>query len=118
MLFKNQAGQGVYLFAYDTGAGGPKSGDAANITGNVSLDGAANGALATTHPTEIGAGIYWQPLAQAETNANALALAWSSTSSGVQIDPVLALTAGVNVARVNDVLVAGAGTANNPWGPG
>jgi hypothetical protein len=92
MIFKNTAGQGVYLFAYDTGANVPKTGDAANITGKATRDGGASASTATANPTEIGGGVYWQPLAQAETNANTLALYWSSATSGVQIDPFIVMT--------------------------
>jgi hypothetical protein len=124
VIFKNVAG-GIYLYA-------GKTGDAANITGNISKDGAAPAAFATTNPTEIGGGVYWQPLAQAETNCNSGAAYWSSTTAGVQIDPVFFSTDNgqlsglgftvpgfldVNVQYVNDSLIKGAGTASNPWGP-
>lgn len=92
MLFKNIAGQGLYLFAYDTVNNIAKTGDAANITASISKDGGSNAATATVNPTSIGGGIYWQPLSQAETNANAIAINWTSTTTGIQIDPVLILT--------------------------
>src|SRR5258708_10494059 len=37
-------------------------------------------------------GVYWQPLSQAETNANAVALFWSSTTASVLIAPLVVLT--------------------------
>lgn len=92
MIAKNVASQGVYLYAHDTGADAPKTGDAANITGTISKDGAAAAALATTNPTEIGDGVYWQPLSQAETNADAIAVAWESSTSNIQIEPLICLT--------------------------
>jgi hypothetical protein len=91
MIFKNTAGQGLYLFATDA-SGNPKTGDAGNITATISKDGGAAASTATTHPTEIGGGIYWLTLAQAETNANALAVTATSTTSGVTLDPVIAYT--------------------------
>jgi hypothetical protein len=92
VLLKNVAGQGVYLFAYNTSNGQPVPTDQANITGDWSKDGAAPAAFGTTHPTAIGSGHYWQPLSQAESNCNAFAGAWSSTTPNVQIDPVLGFT--------------------------
>jgi hypothetical protein len=92
MLTKNTASQGVYLYAYLTTTGLPKTGDASNITGSISKDGAASASTATTNPTEIGGGVYWQPLSQAETNANAVALYWSSGTASVLIAPLSILT--------------------------
>jgi hypothetical protein len=98
MIAKNTAGQGIYLYAYDVTNKVPKTGDAANITGSWSLDGGApTSGFGTAHPTEIGGGIYWQPLAQGETNGAALALYWASATSGVQIDPALILTVGTSM---------------------
>ena len=97
MLLKNVAAQGIYLFAYDTVNNIAKTGDASNITGHYSLDGAAWTSFATTNPTEIGGGVYWQPLLQAGTNGNACAYCWTSTTTGIQIDPVLVLTTGVSL---------------------
>lgn len=100
MLFKNQPNQGMYLYAHDTTADVPKTGDAANITGTASLDGDATpSAFATAHPVEVGGGVYWQPLSQAETDGDAFAFAWSSSTAGVQIDPALGLTQGGAIPR-------------------
>lgn len=93
MLKKNTASQGVYLLAWDTVNNVGKTGDASNITGSWSLDGGAETAgYTTTHPTEIGGGNYWQPLAQAETNAAKMMYRWSSSTTGIQIDPVYEFT--------------------------
>lgn len=91
MLLKNTASQGVYLLAWDTVLNQGKTGDASNITGLYSLDGGSNSgnSFSTTHPTEVGNGLYWQPLAQSETNATKMAYEWTSTTSGILIDPVL-----------------------------
>jgi hypothetical protein len=99
MILKNVAGQGVYLFAYNSS--GPKTGDAANITGYVSIDGGSAAAFGTANPTEINSthmpGIYWQPLAVGETNGNALGFSWTDSTSGVSIDPYTILTTGANL---------------------
>lgn len=91
-IAKNTASQGVYLYAHDTAADAPKTGDAANITGTISKDGGAAAALAATNPTEIGDGVYWQPLSQAEANADAIAITWESSTSDIQIEPLICLT--------------------------
>ncbi len=106
MILKNITAQGVFLYAVDTSTApyGPKTGDGANITGSVSLDGGARAALGTTNPTQIDStnmpGVYWQPLAQAETNGNAYAFSWKSTTSGVFIQPIFGFTSGVNLPVV------------------
>ena len=92
MILKNVASQGVYLFAYNKTTGVGLAGDQANITGSVSKDGGAEAAFTTTNPTNIGGGIYWQPLSQAETNADAVAFRWVSSTSNIVIDPVIGFT--------------------------
>lgn len=121
MLLKNIAAQGIYLYAYTIATGAAKTGDAANITGYSSIEGATTGTVfGTAHPTEISAanlpGVYWQPLAQAETNGNCIAYCWKSATAGVAIDPVLILTTGVSIPAVapgaaNGVFIAGTNAA-------
>jgi hypothetical protein len=106
-VYKNVSGQGVYLYAYDTTNGVAKTGDAANITGSYSLGGGAAAAVATLHPTEIGGGIYWQPLSQAETNGDTAAYYWASGTSGVQIDPVTVAPLPGTSSGVSSVVAAG-----------
>lgn len=95
MLFKNVASQGLYIFAYDKTTGIGKTGDAGNITATISKDGAAANPTNTTNPTEIGVGIYWYPLSQAETNCNELVLMPISATSNILIKPVIAVTTGI-----------------------
>jgi len=119
MILKNVAGQGLYIYAHDTYADAPKTSDAANITGTLSKDGAAPAALNAAHPTEIGGGVYWWPLTQAETNCNALAVASTSTTEGVRIDPVALHTdAGwvVAITAHTDLITAGHVEITNPVG--
>jgi len=92
MILKNVASQGIYLFAWNYLTNAPDTGDAANITGDVSKDGGAPAGFGTANPTEIGGGVYWQPLAQGETNCNNGACYWSSATAGVQVDPVFFAT--------------------------
>lgn len=94
MLRKNTAA-GVYLYAVDTTASpvAGKTGDASNITGAWSKDGGAEtSGFTTAHPTEIGGGIYWQPLTAAETNGDQLAYRWASSTSGIVVDPIFTPT--------------------------
>lgn len=97
MIYRNQAGQGIYLIA-------SAAGDAANITGAWSLDGAEpTSGFDTAHPTEIGNGAYWQPLTAAETDGEAYLYAWTSTSPGVTVTPEKGFTAGVDVRALSGV---------------
>lgn len=99
MILKNKSGQGIYLYAYVAATLVAKTGDAANITGFRSLDGAAEtSGFTTTHPTEIGHGIYWQPLTQGEANGEAYSYAWSSSTGGVVVRPETGFTAAVQLA--------------------
>ena len=101
MLLKNIASQGIFLYEYVIATGAPATGDSANITGYWSLDGATATVFGTTNPTELSSthmpGVYWQPLAQGETNGNAIAYAWKSSTSGNAINPVVVLTTGVSL---------------------
>jgi hypothetical protein len=111
VLRKNVAGQGVYLFAWDSLNSIPKTGDAANITGSYSLDGVDHTGFSTANPTEMGGGVYWQPLAQGETNANEAAYRWASTTANVQVNPVFKDTdnggLNANVSAINSVSTSG-----------
>jgi hypothetical protein len=95
MLFKNVASQKIHIYAYDSTTGAPKTGDAANITGYISLDGTAN-AIDDTNPTEVDAtnmkGVYVFDLTQAETNCNAFALCAESSTANIRIEPIIGFT--------------------------
>lgn len=93
-VYKNKA-QKLPVFAVDS-SGAPKTGDAANITAQLSKDGGACAALSDTNPTELDAtnapGIYLFDLTQAETNADLLVVCAKSTTSGVTLRPVIVFT--------------------------
>ena len=96
-IYKNVASQKLAVYAYDTSAGAAKTGDAANITAEISKDGAASAATNDANPTELDAtdhpGIYIFDLTQAETNADLVIVsAVSSTSADISIEPVIAYT--------------------------
>lgn len=80
------------VYAWDNDNGIPKTGDAANITGQLSKNGNSFVATTDVNPTEIGYGVYVFNMSQSETNADLLVLSASSTTLGVVIQPVLANT--------------------------
>jgi hypothetical protein len=96
-VWKNVASQKVAVYAYDTSGGAPKTGDAANITAQVSKDGGACAASSDTNPTELDStnapGVYLFDLTAAETNCDLLVLSADSATADVVIEPVLAYTA-------------------------
>ena len=91
-VLRNTSGQGLYVYAHDTTADAAKTGDAANITAKISLDGGAYADTNDLHPDEIGRGVYWFALTQAETDAGALALMPVSATAGIVLDALLVLT--------------------------
>lgn len=107
-LYKNVASQRVAVFAYDTVAQAPKTGDAANITARVSLDGGASAPTGTTNPTEVDAtnmkGLYLFPLTQAESNADLFALAAVSATADVVLEPVIIYTLPGSAAGVHSAV--------------
>jgi len=95
-MLKNTASQKVVVYAWDTVNRVAKTGDAANITGQISKDGGAAAATNDASPTELDAtnfpGAYIFDMAQAETNADLIILQAKSTSTGISIFPVFIYT--------------------------
>ena len=93
-MYKNVASQKVAIFAWDGATGAPKTGDAGNITAQISKDGAATAATDDLNPTELEAtdapGIYIFDLTQAETNADLVVLVAVSSTASIVIRPVIA----------------------------
>ena len=93
-MFKNVTGQKVAFFAWDAGAGIPKTGDRLNITAQISKDGGASAPLNQTNPAELDAtnqpGIYVFDLTQAETNADLVVITPKSSTANVEIRPFVA----------------------------
>jgi len=119
MLFKNVAGQKVPVYAHDTNADAPKTGDAANITARISKDGAAVAQTNDVTPAELSAtlakGVYLFDLTQAETNCDLLILSAASSTADVQIEPVIIYTQGGAVPKATPGAAGGLPTvdANN-----
>lgn len=84
-LQKNVTGQKWIVFAFDRTDNTAKTGDAANITANLRLDGGAANAVDDTNPTELEDGYYAFDLTQAETNADLILIAPASSTSDIQV---------------------------------
>jgi hypothetical protein len=84
-LEKNTAGQKWIVYAFDRTDNTPKTGDAANITANLRIDGAAADAVDDTNPTELEDGYYYFDLTQAETNGNMILICPASSTSNIQV---------------------------------
>lgn len=95
-LYKNKASQKIPIFAWDTANSTEKTGDAANITAQISKDGGATAATDDTSPTELDAtdapGVYLFDMLQAETNADMLVLSSSSSTTDIKIEPMFIYT--------------------------
>jgi hypothetical protein len=93
---KNQAGQSITMLAIDTATGKPKTGDAANLTAYVSKDDGAVTVLGDVSAAETDAtnakGLYAWTLTQAETNADKLVFSGKSTTTNVELIPVIVYT--------------------------
>lgn len=85
---KNTAGKWI-VFAYGlpshASAGQPITGDAANITANIRIDGGAANAVDDTNPTELEDGYYVFDIAAAETNGDNLVICPASSTANVQV---------------------------------
>ena len=95
-LWKNVASQKVPVYAYDQTAGAAKTGDASNITAQISKDGGASAAVGDTNPTELDAtdqpGIYLFDVTQAETNADLIVISAASSTADIVIEPLILFT--------------------------
>jgi hypothetical protein len=112
-LQKNVSGQKIAVYAYDVAADAPKTGDAANITAQISKDYGAAAAVTDTNPTELDAtdhpGVYVFDLTQAESNANALLLTPVSSTGDVVLDPIQIFTVPANFQLLS---IDGSGLVN------
>jgi len=90
-MIKNTAGQKLFIYAYDTVANEAATGEAANISNQISLDGDTS-AAATNSVTELDStnhpGIYVLELEQTETDADVIIITPSCSTEGVVIDPI------------------------------
>ena len=82
---KNVASQKWIVFAFDRTDNTPKTGDAANITANLRLDGGAANGVDDTNPTELEDGYYVFDITQAETNADMIVICPVSSTTNIQV---------------------------------
>ena len=83
-MLKNVAQKWV-VFAFDRTNNTPKTGDAANITANLRIDGAAANAVDDTNPTELEDGYYVFDITAAESNGNNIVICPASSTSNIQV---------------------------------
>jgi hypothetical protein len=118
MMLKNTASQRFYVYAWDGAAGEPKTGDAANITAQIVIDGGASAATNDTNPTELSAanhpGVYYFEATQAETNGSQIVVTPVSSTANVTFRPLFIDTMQVNVKQINDVVLTGTGVSGDP----
>jgi hypothetical protein len=102
-MFKNVASQKIAVFAWDGANGTAKTGDAANITAQISVDGGTSAATNDTNPTELDStdhpGIYIFDLTQAETNGDMIVVSPSSATDNIVFRPSIVYT----VPHPNDI---------------
>src|SRR5210317_1260417 len=88
-MFKNTASQKWVVFAFEdeggTNPGEPVTGDAANITANLRLDGGAANAVDDTNPTELEDGYYIFDITAAESNADNIVICPASATANVNV---------------------------------
>lgn len=86
---KNTAGQKWIVFAFGgaghASEGEPITGDAANITANVRIDGGAANAVDDTNPTELEDGYYVFDITAAESNGDLISMHPESSTANVEV---------------------------------
>jgi len=82
---KNVDGQKWVIFAFDVTDLSAKTGDAAQITANLRIDGGAANAIDDTNPTELEDGYYVFDLSQAETNGDMILICPASSTGDIQV---------------------------------
>ncbi len=96
-IYKNKASQKIAVIAIDTSDGSLKTGDAGNITAQISKDGGANAATDDANPAELDntnhPGVYIFDMLQVETNADLIVLTSSSSTGNISLgDPMIIYT--------------------------
>ncbi|KKM21891.1 hypothetical protein LCGC14_1630890 [marine sediment metagenome] len=82
---KNVAGQKWVVYAWNTSSLLPVTGDAANITANLRIDGGAANPVDDTNPTELEDGYYIFDITQTESNGDLLLIAPASATGSVRV---------------------------------
>ena len=85
MSLKKNVAQKWAVFAWTIATGVGKTGDAANITAAVRIDGGAANAVDDANPAELTLGYYVFDVTAAETNGDNIVMIPASTTAGVQV---------------------------------
>lgn len=95
-MYKNWPSQKLVVFAWDAAVGAPKTGDAANITAQISKDAGASAALDDTNPTELDStnhpGLYIFNMTEEETDADLIIVTAVSSTEDVEFRPIIIYT--------------------------
>ena len=95
-MFKNVVNQKVAVFAWDNASGTAKTGDQANITAQISIDGAATAPTNDVNPTQLDAtdapGIYIFDMTQAETDGDLIVIVAVSATVDIVLRPAIIYT--------------------------
>jgi hypothetical protein len=83
-LKKNTATKWI-VFAFDRTNNTPKTGDAANITANVRIDGGGVNAVDDTNPAELEDGYYIFDITAAECNGDLIVICPASSTADIQV---------------------------------
>lgn len=82
---KNVASQKWVVFAFDETDNTAKTGDAANITANVRIDGAGANSVDDVNPTELEDGYYIFDITAAESNGDNIVITPASATANIQV---------------------------------
>lgn len=96
-LNKNTSGQEVSLYALNTTDSVAETGDAANLSSQISIDGAVSAAASGTITEDDAVdapGFYELPLSQGETNGDLIIIESLSSTAEVSLDPIFIYTDG------------------------
>ena len=114
-MFKNVDSQKVAVFAWDQSSGAAKTGDAAQISAQISKDGGACAATNDAAPTELDStdapGIYIFDMLQAETNADLVVITPVSSTTDITFRPLIIYTQVAQTGDTFDRLGAPAGAS-------
>lgn len=84
-MFKNVTGQKWIVFAFNRTSNLPVTGDAANITANLRIDGGGANPVDDTNPTELEDGYYVFDITQVESNGDLILISPVSGTSDIQV---------------------------------
>jgi len=116
-MYKNLAGQKFVVTAWDGANGTWKTGDASNITAQISKDCGASAATDDVNPTELDAtnhpGVYYFNALQAESNADLIVVTPVSSTPDISFEPLRLYTTEVmrGTDGANTTVPDAAGTA-------